>query len=141
MNINVKKVSSYPAYVLHVHTLAFSLGQTRHVPLLRCLGGVGRILLRGGFQLNFSDIRDQFRIVHRDAVQHVISGHIGVERLPPAMKRSILCTHTPIDHRFFIKSNVYNGELYLVEIEDRMIVDGYSSTSLNLCVSVSIYRE
>lgn len=95
-----EKVSSYPAYVFHIHTLAFSLGQTRHVPLLRCLGGVRRILLRGGFQLNLSDIRDQFRIVHRDAVQHVISGHIGVERLPPAMKRSILRAHTngPILH-------------------------------------------
>lgn len=82
-------MTAYPADVLDVDTLAFSLGEAGHVPLLRGLGGVRRVLLRRRLQLNLSDVRDQLRIVHRDAVQHVIPGHVGVERLPSAIKRSL----------------------------------------------------
>lgn len=85
----LKRKISHPADVLRVDTLALALRQAGHVLLLLRLVGVQRVLMGRRFQMHLPYIRDQLRIVHRDTVEHVVSGHVRVERLSPITERPL----------------------------------------------------
>lgn len=80
---------SHPADVLRVDTFALALRQAGHVLLLRRLIGVQWVLMSRRFQMHLPYVRDQLRIVHRDAVEHVVPGHVRVERLSPVTERPL----------------------------------------------------
>lgn len=86
---SLKRKISHPADVLRIDTLALALRQCSHVLLHRRLIGVQRFLMSRRFQMHLPYVRDQLRIVHRDAVEHVVPGHVRVERLSSATERPL----------------------------------------------------